>query len=823
MKLLERLQECLAKRYWNGKLQLKPRKQLAYPSNESRPEFIPVTAPYLCAPAPYDNAGFWDFPIRAGWKVHRVDRQCHSGKCPPGTCIADGVKSRYGLQVPAVSKADARDSAEVAEKIGFLQAWLFFGALTEVCSLCGLEFDVKDVLVGDVVNTAWLNGLPMRWFNAAKRRGLAGSKDLKHRINSIARQVQLIITRADEFEDEHAYTFSECQVLCSIHILLRILLLAVLCHSSEWFIDPKETAFSIGDVSSDRACEGEGRMAELMFNQLLAKGWCKSEFNGLGNAMMFFNFFIERPKVGLNHGDCTETRCMASQTSEDDYQTVHVGESCNCDFISVDQDELLVSLSRQHIPKIIVTHDCRLSVVEDEAYPYVAISHVWADGLGNPHENALPRCQLQRLRNFILALSSALRLSRGRPIAMWMDTLCIPVYPQHREYRKLAIRLLAPTYRDATAVLVLDRQFSCVNSQGMSDLEIGIRIISGGWVKRLWTLQEAALTMQSKDGPGKIHFQMADGPILWDRSNRTFRHVVSKHEHTRRRSPKPNALVSTVQEIKESLLFELWIEVSIGSRLPSVKDLQPAGWETQFQRLAYAVQNRATSKVEDEAICLASLAGIDVSTILDVSSVLDVTPMLSERTAEQRMQRLYLALREIPSAVIFLRNPALATPDYIPTPLMITAPFRWAPRSLLLHQTEIMNIHAADAQRRFSDVDYRMNGMCMPDGLHIEHAGFLFHGSSEIPSSCSFEDMDSKEVYRLTRHDVSVIFQGQLALIFETSVISTAVIVSVEKYDEDELRVTMLGHGSVSRGEQREGEVLLRGVLKAYNQRWCLT
>ncbi|EEB90269.1 hypothetical protein MPER_11543, partial [Moniliophthora perniciosa FA553] len=129
MKLLERLQECLAKRYWDGKLQLlKPQKQLAYPSNESRPEFIPVTAPYLCAPAPYDNAGFWDFPIRVGWKVHRVDRQCHSGKCPPGMCMEDGTKSRYGLQVPAISKTDA---TKVADKIGFLQAWLFFGALKE--------------------------------------------------------------------------------------------------------------------------------------------------------------------------------------------------------------------------------------------------------------------------------------------------------------------------------------------------------------------------------------------------------------------------------------------------------------------------------------------------------------------------------------------------------------------------------------------------------------------------------------------------------------------------------------------------------------------
>jgi hypothetical protein len=29
---------------------------------------------------------------------------------------------------------------------------------------------------------------------------------------------------------------------------------------------------------------------------------------------------------------------------------------------------------------------------------FVAISHVWADGMGNVNENALPRCQLTRIQ-----------------------------------------------------------------------------------------------------------------------------------------------------------------------------------------------------------------------------------------------------------------------------------------------------------------------------------------------------------------------------------------------------------------------------------------
>ncbi|KAK7054849.1 hypothetical protein VNI00_003312 [Paramarasmius palmivorus] len=810
MKLFRRLQENLSKHYWDGKLRLKSPQQLVYSSKsyESSPEFVPITIPQLCASIPYDNAGFWDFPARVGWTIRRVDRQCHSGCCPPGICTADGSKIPYGLQVPAISK----------DKVAFMQAWLFFGALHEVCSLCGLVFDVNDLLVEGVVHTAWLNGLPMKLFGSARRRGTAGSKGLK---------VQLVITRGNEFDDEHAYTFSECQVLWSIHILLRTLTLAVLCHSADWFIHPKDPVFFLSDVSSNWTCEGEGRMAELMFERLQEKGWCKSKLHGLRNAMMFFRFFVERSGPHRIHVNCTETRCMASQTSEEDYKTVHTSDVCNCDFVAVDQVQLRDSLSRQLIPKVIISRHCELQVVKDEAYPYVAISHVWADGLGNPHANALPRCELQRLRNLIDYLSNALHLSASRPIAIWMDTLCIPVSPQYKEFRKLAIRLLAPTYRDANAVLVLDRQLCDIKSRDVSNLELGIRVISGGWMKRLWTLQEAALSIDSKNNPGKIYFQMSDGPICWDRANRTFRHVSSKRERALHNSRKPHPLACTIREIKDSLLFGLWIDTSITSRLPSVKDLGPAGWETQFQRLAYAVQSRTTSKIEDEAICLASLAGIDVSSILDISTTSG--PMAtglgaSEWTAEQRMRQLYLNLQEIPSSIIFLRNPALAMPDYIPTALMTDAPYRWAPRSLLLHQTEIMNIHNADAQRRFSDCDYRLNGVCAPDGLHIEHAGFLFLGDNAvITSSCSFEDADSKEVYTLTRYGATEVLDGRLALIFETSVISTAAIVAVEGNQEGELYVTIVGHGSVSLDERKERTYNLSGTLKARDQRWCIT
>jgi hypothetical protein len=50
----------------------------------------------------------------------------------------------------------------------------------------------------------------------------------------------------------------------------------------------------------------------------------------------------------------------------------------------------------------------------DRDSKYVAISHVWADGLGNPHQNALPSCQIRQLEANLAALQKVFKLSEVR-------------------------------------------------------------------------------------------------------------------------------------------------------------------------------------------------------------------------------------------------------------------------------------------------------------------------------------------------------------------------------------------------------------------------
>ncbi|ORX93549.1 hypothetical protein BCR34DRAFT_608532 [Clohesyomyces aquaticus] len=81
---------------------------------------------------------------------------------------------------------------------------------------------------------------------------------------------------------------------------------------------------------------------------------------------------------------------------------------------------------------------------------YVAISHAWSDGRGNPSQNTLPLYQLDYL------VSKAREvLPNGGPIAIWIDTLCIPIRPNNA--RKQVVVNIRSVYVKAWAIIVMDK------------------------------------------------------------------------------------------------------------------------------------------------------------------------------------------------------------------------------------------------------------------------------------------------------------------------------------------------------------------------------
>lgn len=76
--------------------------------------------------------------------------------------------------------------------------------------------------------------------------------------------------------------------------------------------------------------------------------------------------------------------------------------------VAVAQDELRKIIADGGVPLISIDDTGRTALKNCEQTSlrirprlefdsYIAVSHVWADGLGNPDDNALPFCQIKRL------------------------------------------------------------------------------------------------------------------------------------------------------------------------------------------------------------------------------------------------------------------------------------------------------------------------------------------------------------------------------------------------------------------------------------------
>jgi hypothetical protein len=404
---------------------------------------------------------------------------------------------------------------------------------------------------------------------------------------------------------------------------------------------------------------------------------------------------------------------------------------------------------------------------------------------------------------------------------LWVDTLCIPVAPSATLYRKRAIRLLGETFGNATAVLVLDRELEIVNSSTASFVELGIRIVSSGWAKRLWTLQESALANLApktrKGGATNLYFQMQDGPF-------PYRQELERVSTEERR-----------------LLFDYDVSSLLLSRIPSVNTFRGKE-EARFLNMLSAIAHRSTSKIEDVPVCVASILGLDLSSIL------------SAPTTDERMASFYLLLRYIPTSVLWIGFDA--APRRLPM-----APFRWA-------LPKITDCEEEDYQFRSSSL-----GILEADGLHVKFRGFVF--SFEEPYQCrmmpenfTIRALDANAVeyarelgtmkqldyiadelemeigpvlvyYRFPDDPLPIPKRSRMALLFPPPAkmdefASYAVVVEIEQEmtrNDDgesatEYYATIVGHVCATyppSGTKQEGGTVFDGIVTSADQRWCIT
>lgn len=402
----------------------------------------------------------------------------------------------------------------------------------------------------------------------------------------------------------------------------------------------------------------------LVYYSLEKNNWCPSTVWQL-DAMsdvdeMVYAYWSGSVQTAKDHSRCTTFTCEANQMAET-VMPGHIldGVCSNCAVVDVPIQDVLDIVDTDSIPLIRITKDddflCHLAVTAmDGQSPYVAISHVWADGLGSLTSNSIRMCRLLELSRHIEQLEQDFHLER---LCLWADTLCVPMDSAHIGAREIQIGRMHEVYSCAWAVIIIDADFMTLE-QNADFKEVGTRVRLSAWASRLWTYQEGASNVRLfiLTNSGLIDLTMildaaaslADEDILTTRmgaklySHMTF--ALGRWEAGIRISHDPWSTDENEIVFKET-------ELNLRRRRDRIA-----------QMLLYNIKARTTSRPDDEALVIAS------SLDLDTSRIIAAIP-------EERMMALIKTLPYPPANMIFTVGPRLCFPG-----------FKWASKTFLRSQ-----------------------------------------------------------------------------------------------------------------------------------------
>ncbi|KAB8336698.1 hypothetical protein FH972_021008 [Carpinus fangiana] len=486
-------------------------------------------------------------------------------------------------------------------------------------------------------------------------------------------------------------------------------------------------------------------MIPLLRSRQKSNNWCPSHIDRMSrtSTSMSYWFSAASSRNFKNHTQCSVYACVHAQVAEADYKSVHTPQCLShvqgvCPSIGPCRDELLEIIMGGGIPTISVLgidgeNDDELKVLVQDARNenYTAISHVWSDGLGNPHSNSLPACQMRRIATYCKSMTFEFpnqytwmvpkplcqkvttRVSRKRSEALdrkaifWMDTLCIPVGPDFireqrvsnddrpvvttismSKVRSFAIRKMKQIYQRAAYTLVLD---PCLLEGQFDIYEKAARASTSHWCNRLWTLQEAYLSERA------VHYQFADVAM-------PITNLLTVSEDFGITMAPAGIVLGGVILVPSNGFDEglqrgfSWLSKIIRDKSHKFHTEHQANAlfkkRQEFAKLIGPLASRQTSHMEDESICIGTTLGYDVKGLLRI------------KNHGERMAHLFSLLGRdgLDPRFLFTSGPRIEQDG-----------FRWAPLSLLDRQKD------EDAEENTGNADFSsfMIPKVTPEGFLI--------------------------------------------------------------------------------------------------------
>lgn len=557
-------------------------------------------------------------------KLPDIPLLCGTGQLESNVAFSDYPSSR-GFDKSLFQ--DGNFSEHGAESTAaLLQEWLFFHLLKKT--------------IGTLTEIDWSG---FQAVDPLSRRCLVSTKGLN---NSLERWKQCLHNSEHSFYLLDCFTQASFYTMCLLsedgepkpHLTLSPeVLLSFIVLGSTLFKAFREATHS--SVPHRFRMYTHQRSSEILIpsllrNWLLKNGYCRHYIAQLAQTediptILYISALQQSTTIlEARHDACSKAVCRAVQIDERHYSTKHADHGCSCSHIPAPLKDVKGILQRGGIPILRIPENLELEVEDSQGLqeqlsprgkPYVAISHVWADGLGNPSANSLPACQMTRLRRLVNKFQPIVNnpLKQPRPTLLedkasseldiqhcphiWIDTLCIPrespsaaeyEKQEMNRYRQLAIMQMNDTFARAGAVLVLDAELAMTPcNQPFPELihQLIARLKVCGWMKRVWTYLEAAL------GGKRLYVQFNGGALhIWS--------AQQSFQLERSWNLQNDITYKVLSELCN--LYSFWVRYTLPGPLTDSLD------EKILERFHNDIRGRSTTRQGDEYLCLAIILRI---------------------------------------------------------------------------------------------------------------------------------------------------------------------------------------------------------------------
>jgi hypothetical protein len=403
-------------------------------------------------------------------------------------------------------RAESVNPTPVKEKESLLQTWLYFGLIAEFVGINAgdntrpAKHQDSEKLVEQIYDSLLVRGDGQTWVRL----------DVDHLEGFLAMGKAHLPQDPDAREKRYNH-LNEC-LTCTHQVLANLLkefnhaikssiaaLGELFTHSLGAELERLQVPRSFGRNW------GRGFLNEEAKASMKEHGWCVSDITRAEAKYQSVQTLsivrmLDKSLPARDHSRCTDSTCEAYQINTRQYEPRHQVRGCNCQQLVVNVTDLKSVLFKDdRFPLIRLKrdlHDLTYEIVESDVdTPYIALSHVWADGLGNPEANSLHRCKLDYLRSLVDCVKKwdpEFSSNAEEAPLIWLDTLCCPA--KDREGKQTAIEKIRLVYERAKHVLVLDAGLMSYDSRTQDYSEQLVRIFTSSWMRKLWYVYSVLLS-----------------------------------------------------------------------------------------------------------------------------------------------------------------------------------------------------------------------------------------------------------------------------------------------------------------------------------------